>query len=526
VSTALANAWPALPAIGVLIVLLLLLGFNDGGYFPSTFLAAGAAAFLALAVLLASSRARSRFSTNALLALAALAAFAAWIGLSSQWSTTPDTPLLDMQRAMLYLALFGLALVAADSRRHARLLVWSVLVAILAIVVVGLLSRLQPDVVTGTIDPFTKLGYRLGYPLEYWNAFGAMASIGAVLALGLAADRRATSILRAVAAVAATLLSVAMYFSLSRGAWLALILGVVVLLALAPNRGALLVSLMVVGGAIALLVLRLRGYPALVTDPAAGTGQAAQGGAFTGELVLACLAVAAAQGLLAEERVAPELRRHARALRRPALIVAGALVAVAALGGYALQGAEAEGRAAGALNDTTAWIDRQWSDFLQTTASAGGAGTGRLLTAKGARSAGYRVAIDGFEAHPLRGEGAGSFEVRWMQTRELDVKVRDAHSLPLETLGELGALGMLLLLGFFAAVGAAALRCLQGRGAIRPAEAAAVTAAFVVWFAHACVDWDWEMPALTATALILSAALFQRGRRSRGDSRTAPPESA
>jgi len=514
------------PAIGVLIVVVLLLAFNDGGYFPPTFIAAGAAAFLALAVLLVASPARPRFSTNALLALGALAAFAAWIGLSSRWSTAPDAPLLDMQRAMLYLALFGLALVAADSRRHARLLVWSVLVAILTVVVVGLLSRLQPDIVTGTTDPFTKVGYRLGYPLEYWNSFGALASLGAVLALGLAADRRCASILRGTAAGAATLLAIAMYFSLSRGAWLALIVGVVVLLALAPNRAALLVSLAVVGGAVAFLVLRLRSYPAIVTDPAAGAGQAAQGNAFTRELVLLGGAVIVAQGLLAEERIAPELRRQARALRKPALIAVVAIVAVGALGGYAVKGAQAEAKVSGALKDATGWIGDQWDDFLQTT-TATGAGTQRLFTATGARSAGYRVAIDGFEAHPLRGEGAGSFEVRWMQTRDLDVKVRDAHSLPLETLGELGAVGMLLLLGFVAAVATGVSRCLQGRGAIRPAEAAAVTAAFVVWLAHASVDWDWEMPALTAPALILSAALFQRGRgRGRGTRAGASAPSA
>jgi hypothetical protein len=511
-STAFARAWPALPAICVLVVIFLLLAFNDGGYFPSSFTAAGAAAFLALAVLLAASPARARFSTNALLALGALAGFAAWIGLSSQWSTAADTPLLDMQRALLYLALFALALVAADSRLHARMLVWSVLVALLAIVVVGLLSRLQPDIVTGTTDPFSKPAYRLQYPLEYWNTFGALASLGAVLALGLAADRHSPSILRASAAAAATLLSVAMYFSLSRGAWLALILGVVVLLALAPNRGSLLISLAIVGGAVALLVLRLRSYPALVTNPAAGTGQAAQGSAFTGELVFASVVVLIAQGLLAEERVAPELRRHARSLRKPALIAAGAIVAVVALGGYALQGARAEAK----VKDATAWVDKQWNDFLQTTAQSGGAGTGRLLSARGARSAGYRVAIDGFEAHPLRGEGAGSFEVRWMQDRDLDVTIRDAHSLPLETLDELGIVGLLLLLGFVGAVAAAARRCLTGRGGIRPAEAAAVTAAFVVWLGHSSVDWDWEMPALTAPALIISATLCQRGRKRRG----------
>ncbi len=77
------------------------------------------------------------------------------------------------------------------------------------------------------------------------------------------------------------------------------------------------------------------------------------------------------------------------------------------------------------------------------------------------------------------------------------MKIRDAHSLPLEKLSELGAIGMLLLLAFLGAVGAAARRTLAGKGAIRPAEAAAVVAGFVVWFGHASVDWDWEMPVLT-----------------------------
>jgi hypothetical protein len=53
-----------------------------------------------------------------------------------------------------------------------------------------------------------------------------------------------------------------------------------------------------------------------------------------------------------------------------------------------------------------------------------------------------------------------------------------------------------------------------------------VTAAFAVWLGHACVDWDWEMPALTGTAIVLSAALFQRGRRRRSRSHRVAAGSA
>lgn len=536
-STDLKRAWPALPAIAVLVFVLLRLAFDHGGYFPAAFTSAGAIAFIALAVLVVRP-AQERFSTQALVALGALAALACWTGLSRAWSVVPDVPLLDMQRAMLYVALFGLALLAADSRRNARLLMWCVLGAIVVIVGTGLLSRLQPDLVGSATDAFVEAFYRLDHPLGYWNAFGALASLGTVLALGLAADARGNAILRGAAAGAAVLLVVAMYLSLSRGAWLALILGLVVLLALAPNRWMLLVTLLLAGAASVAAILLLRGYPALVLDPKAGSGQAAQGNAFTRELVALALLAAGAQAALASLRVSSVLERQLRTARRFALIGGAALVVVAALAGYALEGDAAEGRAAAAANDATGWLDRQWQDFLNPT-TVPGVGPGRLVSAKGSRSEPYRVAIDAFEEHPLIGGGAGSFEVRYMRERRIDEKIRDAHSLPLETLAELGAVGMLLLLGFLGAVGAAARRALGGKGAIRPAEAAAVSAAFAVWLGHASVDWDWEMPALTGTAIVLTAPLFQRGRRRRSRrrhdaagpgrqtrSRPAPPRSS
>jgi hypothetical protein len=32
----------------------------------------------------------------------------------------------------------------------------------------------------------------------------------------------------------------------------------------------------------------------------------------------------------------------------------------------------------------------------------------------------------------------------------------------------------------------------------------------ISWLVHACIDWDWEMPALTGCALVLCATLFAR----------------
>jgi O-Antigen ligase len=514
-ATILRGTWPALPALAVVIFVLLRLAFDDGGYFAAAFTSAGAIAFIALAVLIVRPPPQ-RLSTPALIAIGALAAFACWTGLSRTWSVVPDAPLLDMWRAMLYLALFALGLLAADSGRNARVLVWSVLGVVVTICAAGLLSRLQPDLVSVTTDPFLAVFYRLDHPLGYWNAFGAVASLGVVLALGLAADVRAHVILRSAATGAALLLAVAMYLSLSRGAWLALIVGLVVLFAIAPRRWTLLLTLAIVGATAAIGVLRLDGYPALVLDPDAGSGQADQGSAFTSELVgLLALAVAA-QVALCLIRVPSLLESQLATLRRIAFGASAVVLVLVAVVGYAAKGDEAEGGAAAAVDDTTAWLDRQWEEFLNPTANASeGTGAARLTSVKGARSDLYRVAFDGFEAQPLTGGGAGSFEVRYARERSVGATARDAHSLPIEVLSELGATGMILLLGFLGAVAVGARRSIAGKGVVRPAEAAAVTAAFVVWLAHASVDWDWEMPALTGIATVLSASLFQRGRRRR-----------
>ena len=514
-------AWPALPAIAVAIFVLLRLGFDDGGYFAPAYTSAGAISFVALAILIVRPPPQ-RLSTHALVALGALAAFACWTGLSRLWSVVPDVPLLDMRRAMLYLALFGLGLLAADSGRNARVLVWSVLGAVVAICGAGLLSRLQPELVSSATDPFVAVFYRLDHPLGYWNAFGALASLGTVVAAGLAADTRGHVILRSAAAGASLLLVVAMYLSLSRGAWLALIAGVVVLVAITPNRGALLLTLAIVGAAAAVAILRLDGYPALVLDPKAGNGQAAQGSAFTTELLGLVLAAVAAQAALCLVRVPRHLERQMAMFRKVALVAGAVVLVLVAIAGYAAKGQDAEGGVTAAVDHTTAWLDRQWEDFLNPTANASeGAGAARLITAKGARSDLYRVAIDGFEERPLIGGGAGSFEVRYARERDVDVKSRDAHSLPLEILSELGAVGMLLLLGFIGSVAIGARRSIAGKGVMRPAEAAALTAGFVVWLGHASVDWDWETPVLTGVPVVLSAALFQRGRRRRSRRRSS-----
>jgi hypothetical protein len=88
--------------------------------------------------------------------------------------------------------------------------------------------------------------------------------------------------------------------------------------------------------------------------------------------------------------------------------------------------------------------------------------------------------------------------------------VRDAHSLYLETLAELGPVGLLLLLCALAtplaAIGAARRLPLAG----------AALGAYVAFLVHAGIDWDWELTAVTLAALTCGIALLLAARGEEG----------
>ena len=66
------------------------------------------------------------------------------------------------------------------------------------------------------------------------------------------------------------------------------------------------------------------------------------------------------------------------------------------------------------------------------------------LPAMGDRPSYWRVALEDAGMHPLLGSGAGSFDDVWLTHRPIAVNVRDAHSLYLEVLAELGPVGLAL----------------------------------------------------------------------------------
>ena len=85
----------------------------------------------------------------------------------------------------------------------------------------GLLTRLFPERLSA-VDPLG--GNRLSEPLGYWNGLGVFAAIGTLLAVGLVA-RASTRGGRMITAASLPLLCSTLYFTFSRGAWIALAVG-------------------------------------------------------------------------------------------------------------------------------------------------------------------------------------------------------------------------------------------------------------------------------------------------------------
>jgi hypothetical protein len=104
----------------------------------------------------------------------------------------------------------------------------------------------------------------------------------------------------------------------------------------------------------------------------------------------------------------------------------------------------------------------------------------------------WRVAARETEANPVLGGGAGTYANWWLRERAVPFSTQEAHSLYVETVAELGPLGLALVL---TALGVA----LAGA---RRRELAAGVAAFAVGVA---VDFDWELAAVTVPAIVIAA---------------------
>ncbi|HYP56060.1 MAG TPA: hypothetical protein VEQ41_07155, partial [Solirubrobacterales bacterium] len=223
------------------VALLLGIALAGGGFDVTTRHIAGLAAWLVVvALLVLGAASRVTLAPPLLWSVASLLGLALLSGLSSSWSGSAELSVIEADRALVYLGVFLAAFLIAQTDRRRQRFAEGLAIGLAAIAVLGLASRLLPDIVQ--VANGLGSGPRLRYPLGYWNANGVAFAIGAMLLLWL--SRRASWVGARWLAVAFTpAVLLALYFTFSRGGLLALAVGAGCLLALSHDRLWLLATL-------------------------------------------------------------------------------------------------------------------------------------------------------------------------------------------------------------------------------------------------------------------------------------------
>ena len=425
---------------------------------------------------------RPALSREAIVALGSLLALVAWSGISVVWSIEPDRSWAYLNRGLVYFALLAFGLWLGPLVRE-----WAyVLAGVLALPLAwALLGKGFP-----ALGASGRIG-RLSSPIGYWNALGLLFAMALPLALWLAARREHPNWLRSAGVVYVYALVVGLLMTYSRGGVLAAGVAAALWIAFGSPRIESAAALLLGGGGGLGVAVWAFTRPGLSSDNQPDAVRVHDGAWFAVVFVLGAIAVAALAylGSLAEER-RPLTDARRRLVERLAL---GVLVAVVAVGVVALV---VEAKPEGWFRDFTA----------QPTNAALQSGPQHLVNASSTSRWGWwKEAWRAWEEQPLRGTGAGTFELTHRLLRTNTIVVTEPHNVPLQFLTETGLVGfVLLLLGVGASAVGVVKRLLAGFDP--PAVALAVLC--VAYVLHTLVDFDWDFVAVTAPFLLSLGALL------------------
>ncbi len=428
------------------------------------------------------------------LALGSLLGLGVWSLISTAWAESVENAVVSGNRWLAYGALLVLLLALLRSERRSALMLGAAGLGVAA-VAISVLARLLGS------DPGTLfLGGRLNSPLGYINGEGCLFVIGFWLCFAAAEARRA--LVAGPAAGMATLMACLAMLSQSRGTALAMLFALVAVVAVVPGRTQRVYGLLVVAVGIALAAPDLlRVYE----HSAGGSVSTEAGHVAGGAALLAAIAAGLAWGLLTlvwEMAVSP--RAFSSRVTKAGswlLAIPVAIVLVVAVG-------------------SAQRIDRdvrnQWHAFTNlaapsSSATASTASQSRLLSGGGNRYDYWRIAWRVWRENPVLGVGAGNYPRSYYEQRATTEDIDQPHSIELQTLSELGLVGVLLLVGFLGGVGwgIARMRPAARRSGLSRALMVGSVGAFTAWLAQTSVDWMQLLPGLTAIALVAVAVLVR-----------------
>ena len=293
---------------------------------------------------------------------------------------------------------------------------------------------------------------------------------------------------RALSAASLVLLFPVLYFTFGRGGWIALAAGLAVAIAVDPRRLQLVTTILVIAPWPALALWQAYESPSLTTQFSALADASDEGKRLA--LTIAVLAVIAALVMTGYAVLADRIT-----VGRRVRYAYGALLVLVLVG--CRRGRCRGPRRAVGVRSPCARLDQAVLAERQRRPDTAAL---QPLLERPPRHVGVRP---GRRARaPGRRLGAGTFERWWLEHRDVPLKVRDAHGLYVETLAELGPIGLAGLLLIVV------LPLVAGVRARRSPLVAPALAGFVALAVHAGIDWDWEMPAVMIAGLTCAGVLL------------------
>ncbi len=446
---------------------------------------------------------RIRLSRVGAGALAALALYTAFSYASILWAQSPGAAWDGANRTLVYLALFALFAILPWTARGARVAL------ILLVAGLGAIAVVQAVRIGTAAHPLGLYNdARLATPLAYQNANAALFNLTALLAIALGGRREVPWPVRGGAlAVGALALQLAV-LSQSRGWLFTLPLVLLAVVLAVPDR--LRLALFALGPALATAVVLhplldvygTAGYHGTVLASATVDRTLAQKGASAAHAVLVADGALLALGLLAawaDSRIDVPARAGRWATRGAAVVLVLALLGGAGAGVAAVHGHVGQR------------IDRAWREFQSTNDEHSAT---RFTQLGSPRYDLWRVGLAIFTSHPVGGIGQDNYQEAYVVQRRTYDEPRWPHSLVVRLLTHTGLIGTALFLAFLGFAVAAVTRVRARRGPHGRAAAGIALVPLAVWIVHGSVDWLWEYPVLSGTALALTGIAVALGRPS------------
>jgi O-Antigen ligase len=495
----------------------------------TTTLAAGALITGVVVFAAAGFRARGVWSIGLLLAFTALT------GLSVAWSVAPDASWQDAGRMLAYSGLFAAAVALAWVVPGGwRALLGGTVLAAVLVCAYALLTKVLPGDLALSAE--ANFYARLQEPYGYWNAIGLTAAMGTIGCLWLGARRAGHALLNALAYPATGLLIVTLMLAYSRGALAALVIGMAAWMCMVPLRlrGA---RVLIVGGLGAAPVVAWDFSRHALSSDGVALGVRTHAGHQLGALLCAMLIlltlVGIAIGFFGDRRAPAGSTRRAVGIALASLLV---LLLLAGVGGLAAT-----------KRGLTGTISHDLSSLTNPNAPVPANSPGRLTAVGSVRARYWKEALEIFEAHPALGAGAAGYETARLRYRKQLLDVRQAHGYVVQTLADLGIVGLAVSLALLIAWMVAAGRPThpfnrrwmvgwQQRGSSSEASDSrlrsppslrwghaplaytpervgmlSMLCIVIVFGVHSFADWTWYVPGNAFVALLCAGWLAGRG---------------